>query len=197
MNRLSRAAVVGAALALVSVCAGGQPQANAPSLAGRLLAAERAALQDPDAGRLYPQAAALLAAAHGLPDSIELIHPPIPPEQAQPQPAPAEPAAPPKPVAPPWPQVVDGPVVDDETLAYTRFQAGDYAGAAALYSRLHDQAPDDLYLTQMLFLSKRDAGDAQGAAPLLEELKAKPDTHDWAEWVSAMAALGNDAKEAK
>ncbi len=188
-------ALTAAALALLALGAGAQPQPNGDSLADRLLAAERQPLVDPGAGRLYPSAAALLAAARGLPDQVELVHPAIPAEPEPAEAAPAQPAAPPQPAEKPWPQVVDRPVVDDETLAYARFLAGDYAGATALYARLHQQAPDDLYLTQMLFLSTRDAGDAQAAAPLLEELKAKPDTRDWAEWVSSMLALGDDVKE--
>ncbi len=194
MNRRHMTALAAAALALLALAAAAQPQPNGASLAERLLAAERQPLQDPGAGKLYPVAAALLASARELPEEIELVHPAIPAEP-EPDTAPAQPAVPPQPAARPWPQVVDQPVVDDETLAYARLLAGDYAGATALYKRLHEQAPDDLYLTQMLFLSTRDAGDAQAAAPLLEELKAKPDTREWAEWVSSMQALGDDLKE--
>lgn len=197
MSRWTRAFLPGAVLALLTLAAAAQPQPNGQSLAARLLAAERAPLQDPDAGKLYPAAAALLASARDLPSDIELVHPAIPAKEEQPKPAAASPAAPQQPTAPPWPQVVKGAVVDNETLAHARFLAGDYAGAADLYARLHEEQPDEVYFTQMLFLSKRNAGDIKGAAPLLDELKAKPESREWADWVSAMLALGEDAKEEK
>jgi predicted Zn-dependent protease len=200
MKRTARAVLVGVALALVMQGAAGQPQAGVPSLSERLLAAERGALQDPEAGRLYPLAASLLAAARDLPASIELLPPAIPdmapPQDAASAAAATQPAAARQaPAAPPWPQVVDGPVVDEEKLAYARFLAGDYAGAAGLYGALHEQEPDNLHFLRMLFLSTRNAGDAQAAAPLLAELKSKVDSRDWAEWISTMLALGNDEKE--
>ncbi len=194
MMRRHVALMAGAALALLALAAGAQPPQEGMSLGERLLAAERKPLEDPDAGRLYPKAAALLAAARDLPESIELVRPAVP---AEPEPAKAAPPppAPQQPAEKPWSQVVNGPVVDTETLAYARFLAGDYAGAAALYAPLHEQAPDDLYLTQMLFLSARDAGDMKTAAPLLDELKAKPETKEWADWVGSMLALGDDGKK--
>ncbi len=195
MSRRHLTLMAGAALALLALAAAAQPPQGSMSLAERLLAAERQPLQDPGAGRLYPQAAALLASARELPDQIELVHPAVPPEpepaKAAPTPAPA--AQPP--AEKPWPQVVKGPVVDSATLAYTRFLAGDYAGAAALYAPLHEQKPDDLFVTQMLFLSARDAGDMKTAAPLLDELKARPETKEWADWVGSMLALGGDVKK--
>jgi stage V sporulation protein SpoVS len=193
MNRPRLMLPAAVALALLTVSAAAQPAPQGGSLAERLLAAERAPLQDPGAGRLYPAAAALLASARELPAGIELVHPPIP---AAPQAA-AQPAAPQPPAPKPWPQVVDAPVVDEQTLAHTRFEAGDYAGAAARYSRLHEQSPDDVYITQMLFLSEHNGGDTKDATALLDALKAKPETQDWANWISAMVALADDTKETK
>ena len=152
-------------------------------------------MQDPGAGKLYPAAAGLLAAARDLPAAIELTRPagpPSPPEKAAPPPV-----EPPPPAAEPWQKVVNTPVVDEETLAHVRFLAGDYAAAGAVYARLHEQAPDDVYVMQMLFLCLRDSGAGKDAAPLLEELKAKPESKEWADWISAMTALDQDAKEKK
>lgn len=191
------------ALALLTASAAAQPPPQGRSLAERLLAAELAPLKDPGAGSLYPAAAALLASARGLPSSIDLGHPPIPAASRPAAPkasagaAAARQAPAPPPAPKPWPQVVDAPVVDEQTLAHTRFEAGDYAGASALYRDLHQQSPDDLYVTQMLFLSEHNGGDAKDAAPLLDALKAKAETRDWAEWISAMMALADDSKEAK
>lgn len=199
MTRTVRAVMAAAALACVALVASAQQQAAAPTLVDKLMAAERDALQDPGAGRLYAAAAALLASARDLPKSIQLNQPAVPDQsKAEPTPAPAQPAAAQGPPAgPQWVHVVDQPVVDEETLAHTRFLAGDYAGASALYARLHEQKPDDLHYVQMLFLSTRNAGDAKAAAPLLEALKSKPESRAWADWVSAMAALSADSKETK
>lgn len=202
MTRTVRAVIAAAALACVAFVASAQQQAAAPSIVDKLMAAERNALQDPGAGRLYPLAAALLASARDLPQSIELNRPALPgapdqPKADQTPPAAQQAAAQQPPAGPQWLHVVDAPVVDEETLAHTCFLAGDYVGASTLYARLHEQKPDDLHYLQMLFLSTRNAGDAKTAAPLLEALKSKPESRAWADWISAMAALSADSKETK
>ena len=197
MRTTVRAVLVAVALVLAPASAGA-----APNAVEKLMASERAALQDPGAGRLYPLAAALLASARELPTSIELTRPAVPPAPQPPaaqQPASAAPeaAAPLVSARPAWLHVVEGPVVDEETLAYTCFQAADYAGAARLYAQLHQQKPDDLHFLQMLFLSTRNSGDAKAAAPLLAELKTKTDSREWADWISAMGTLQPAPKEEK
>ena len=197
MIRTVLAVLTCAALACAALGASAQQQPAAPNLVDKLMAAERGGLSDSGAGRLYKPAADLLAAARDLPQSIELKLPAVPAEAEPPKAEQAAAAPLPIPVqqpqaGPPWLHVVEGPVVDEETLAYTRFQAGDYVGASALYARLHEQHPDDLHFLQMLFLSTRNAGDAKAAAPLLAALKSKPESRAWADWITAMAALSSD-----
>jgi len=197
MRKLAVAMLVAGMIA-ASVAA--QVQPTAPSLAERILDARLSPLRDPGAGQLYPLASGLLGAARHMPQSIELTRPPIPAEQEGPDsqaqpPAGAQPQPAETPNAPKWRQVLDAPVVEDEKLAYAYYLAGSYAEAAGLYRRLHEQEPDNVHFHQMLFLSARNAGDAQAAAALLEELKSKPESQDWAEWIDAMLTLSPDAKE--
>ena len=66
---------------------------------------------------------------------------------------------------------------DDPAFAFelgaTRYDAGDYAGAAEALSHARDLAPDDEETTLLLALALVEAGDAPAGISLLEELAAR------------------------
>lgn len=172
-----------------------QPGPPPTQLEQRLRAAQGVPVQDPDAGRLYEKAARLLERAREMPSEIEIPRPAAPPPETsaeKPEPGSPETTAEPSPAEeekPAWRRVLEKSVVEAEKLAYTHYQAGQYGRAAELYAGLREQQPDNLHLLAMLFLCERNAGKADRAAALLQELRSDAQRSEWARWVEGMMQL--------
>jgi len=189
--------------ALLAVGAVGAGEPAPPMPLDRLLRANFAPLADPQQGRLYEAATRLLEAGRALPDAIDLGIKPAaaagrpPGEQAVAEP-PAAPSAEPEP-APrhePWLALLEGPVVDEQELAYACFLAGSYVEAAGLYRDLRQRSPDDAHLLLMLLLSERNAGDALAVRGLMAELrKSGPEGAEWANWLTALTKLNAEVSK--
>lgn len=161
--------------------------------------------EDPNLGKLYPEAAGLMKALrNNMPRAIEVEMPKaevkgtgeveepdakgatrIPPPE---RPSLAAPEG--------WVSVLDRPVVAKEKLAHTYFLAGAYKEAAGVYRSLMDDMPGDPHLTVMLALCERNSGNCEGASKLLEEAAQKDRRlTQWVRWTKEMTKLDSDVKK--
>ncbi len=148
-------------------------------------------LQDAECGRLYESAARLLESARELPRAVDLDlrkEPEEPSRQAGAVPE-EQPAAPEEAAEPTWVAAVEGPVIDQERMAYIHLVAGNYEQAVQLYTTLHDGDPEDQHLTAMLMLSLHNAGRTDEARALKEQLDQDGRAGPWADWLFEVAEI--------